>query len=198
MGFLNPCLLEIKLWIQDLLWRKKLKWNDSLPSDLQKKGKYIQENFNYVYKNEVPRFYGFNSLNRGTHFFSDSSSHAIGCVVYFRNIADESLVTVSFVIGKCRLVPLNEKTLSFLKLELEAAVTAVRIKNKLIENAKLNVNRILLWSDSKTVSKHIKNDNKRFPVFVIHCVTEIWEHSNKSKWHYIPGKFMLQMTTLDQ
>ena len=59
-------------------------------------------------------------------------------------------MNVSFVIGKCRLVPLNEKTLSVLKLELQAAVTVVRIKSKLIENAKLNVNRILLWSDCKT------------------------------------------------
>ena len=98
-------------------------------------------------------------------------------------------MNVSFVIGKCRLVPLNEKTLSVLKLELQAAVTAVRIKNKLIENAKLNVNRILLWSDCKTVSKYIKNDNKHFPVFVTYRVTEIREHSNKSKWHYIPGTF---------
>ena len=139
-------MLEIKLRIQDLLWRKKSKWNDSLPSDLQKKGKYTQENFNYIYKIEVRRFYSFNSLNRVIHVFSDSSSHAFGCAVYFRNITDESLVNVSFV----RLVPLNEKTSSVLKLELQEAVTVVRIKSKLIENAKLNVNRILLWSDCKT------------------------------------------------
>ena len=149
-GFFESLYARNKITVQDLLWRKKLKWNDSLPSDLQKKGKYTQENFNYIYKIEVRRFYGFNSLNRVIHVFSDSSSHAFGCAVYFRNVTDESLVNVSFVIGKCRLVPLNEKTLSVLKLELQAAVTVVRIKSKLIENAKLNVNRILLWSDCKT------------------------------------------------
>ena len=96
------------LLIQDL-WRKKLNWGDSLPSDLQKKWQYIQKNFNYVYKIEVPRFYGFNSLKGTTelHFFSDSSSRAFGCAVYFRNITDENLVNVSFVIGKSRLAHLN-------------------------------------------------------------------------------------------
>ena len=70
LGFLNPCLLGIKLLIQDLC-RKKLNWDDSLPSDLQKKWKYIQETFNCVYKIEVTRFYGFNSLEgtTGSHFF---------------------------------------------------------------------------------------------------------------------------------
>ena len=49
LGFLNFCLLETKLLIQDL-WKKKLNWEDLLPCDLRKKWKYIQENFNYVYK----------------------------------------------------------------------------------------------------------------------------------------------------
>ena len=104
LGFLNPCLLGIKLLIQDL-WRKKLNWDDSLPSNLQKKWKYIQENFSYVYKNEVPGFYSFSSLKGTTelHLFFDSSSHAFGRVVYFQNITEKNLVNVSFVIGKSRL-----------------------------------------------------------------------------------------------
>ena len=122
-------------------------------------------------------------------FISDSESHAFGCVVYFRNITEENLVNVSFVIGKGRLVLLNEKTLSIPKLELKAAETAVRIKNKLIEGTELNVNGIFFWTDPKKVLKYIENDNKRFPVFVTHRVTEITVHSNKNKQHYIPSKF---------
>ena len=110
-------------------------------------------------------------------FISDSESHAFGCVVYFRNITEENLVNVSFVIGKGRLVLLNEKTLSIPKLELKAAENAVRIKNKLIEGTELNANGIFF----KTVLKYIENDNKRFPVFVTHRVTEITVHSNKNK-----------------
>ena len=117
LGFLNPCLPGIKLLIQDL-WRKKLHCDNSLTSDLWKKWKYIQENFNYVYKIEVPRFYGFNSLKGTTelHFFSDSLCHAFGCVIYFQNITDKNLVNIKFLIRKRRLVPLSDKTLSIPKL----------------------------------------------------------------------------------
>ena len=123
LGFLNPYLAGIKLLIQDL-WRKKLNWDDLIPRNLQKKWKYIQENFSFVYKIEVPRFYGLDSLKGTTelHLFSNSSSHAFGCVVYFQNITDENVVSVSLVIGKGRLAPLNDKT-SIPKLELQAAVT---------------------------------------------------------------------------
>ena len=37
--------------------------------------------------------------------------------------------------------------------------------------------------------KYIKNDNKHFPVFVTHRVTEIRDNSNKREWHYVPSKF---------
>ena len=57
-------------------------------------------------------------------------------------------MNVSFVIGKSRLAPLNEKS-SIPKLE--SAVTAVRIKNKLIQEAEVNVNRIFFWTDPITV-----------------------------------------------
>ena len=125
IGFLNPCFLGIKLLVQDL-WRINL--DNSLPSDLQKTSKYIQENFSYIYKIEVPWFYGFNSLKDRTelHLFSNSSSHAFGCIVYFWNITDKNLINVSFVIGK-------SKSLSIPKLKLQGAVTAGHTKIKLIK-----------------------------------------------------------------
>ena len=82
---------------------------------------------------------------------------------------------VSLVIEKSRLAPLNKK-LSIPKLELQAAVTAIQIKNKLVEENKLNVNHIIFWTDLKTVLKLIKNDNKRFPISVTHHVTETGKH----------------------
>ena len=86
-------------------------------------------------------------------------------------------------------MPLNEKTLSILKLVLQEVVTAVHIKHKLTEGAKLNVNPIFISTDSKTVLKYIKNNNKHFPLFMTHHIIEIREHSNKSRWYYIPSKF---------
>ena len=86
---------------------------------------------------------------------SASSSHAFGRVEYFQNITDKNLVIVSLIIGKSRNAPSKKKT-SIVKLELQAVITAVRIKDKLIEGTKLNVNPIFFSTDSKTVLKDKK------------------------------------------
>ena len=65
---------------------------------------------------------------------------------------------VSIAIGKSRLAPLKEKRLSIPKLELQAAVTATRIKTKLLEETNFDVEKIYFWSDSKTVLKYIYNE----------------------------------------
>ena len=52
-GFFEFLFARNKVLIKDLC-RKKLNWDNSLPSDLQKKWKYIQKNFIQVYKIEVP------------------------------------------------------------------------------------------------------------------------------------------------
>ena len=91
------------------------------------------------------------------HIFADSLSKAYDCAAYFR-VVENNKGKVSFVIGKSRLGPLKEKRLSIAKLELQAAVTAARIKTKLLEETNFDVERIYFWSDSKTISKYICNE----------------------------------------
>ena len=119
------------------------------------------------------------------HIFADSSSKAYGCAAYFR-IVENNKAKVSFVIGKSRLTPFKEKRLSIPKLELQAAVTATRIKTKLLEETNFDVKRIYFWSDSKTVLKYIYNEKKHFPVYVMHKLDEVRSNSNITDWNYIP------------
>ena len=41
----------------------------------------------------------------------------------------------------------------------------IRIKNKLVSDAEINVSKVLFWIDSKIYLKYIKNNNKRFSYF---------------------------------
>ena len=86
------------------------------------------------------------------------------------------------------MVSLNEKTLRTTKLELKAALTTVRIKNKSLDEAKFTVKRIFFRADSKTLLKYIQDKNKRFQVYVTHQKREIRKHSDIENWHYIPIK----------
>ena len=95
---------------------------------------------------------------------------------------------VSFVLGKSRLAPIKEKRLTIPKLELQAALIAVRIKEKLVKEANVQVSKLYFWSDSKTVLKFIRNENTRFPTYVMHRINEIRSSSDISDWHFVPGK----------
>ena len=54
---------------------------------------------------------------------------------------------VLFVLGKSRLATIKEKTLTTPKLELQAALIAVRIREKLVKEANVQVSKLYFWSD---------------------------------------------------
>ena len=65
------------------------------------------------------------------HVFEDTSSCAYGAVAYLE-FKSNSEFKCSFVIGKSRIAPIKENSLSISKLELHAAVTVSRIKVKIM------------------------------------------------------------------
>ena len=186
LEFVAPCLIEPKLIIQEL-WERNIDWDQNLPADLAiRVTKWINSVYN-LSKIEIPRYYQINmSVEQPElHIFADSSSKAYGCAAYLRLVKDDQ-VQVLFVIGKSRLAPLKEKRLSIPKLELQAATIAVRIKVKLLSETNFNVKKIYFWGDSKAVLKYIYNENKHFPVYVMHRLDEIRSNSSINDWNYIP------------
>ena len=119
------------------------------------------------------------------HIFAGSSSKAYSCAAYF-TVVENTKAKVSFVTGKSRLARLKEKCLSISKLELQAAVTANRIKKMLLEETNFDVERIYFWRDSKTALKYIYNEKKHFPVYIMHRLDEIRSNSKITNWNYIP------------
>ena len=64
--------------------------------------------------------------------------------------------------GKSRLAPIRNKTMTIPRLELQAVVLASRLKTTIIEELKLNIDSVHLWSDSGSVLKYIRNKNLNF------------------------------------
>lgn len=64
--------------------------------------------------------------------------------------------------------------LIILKLELQAAVIATRLKCKILEQSSIGVSKIFFWSDYQAV----------YPSYVIYCVKEI----NPVQKYLIPGR----------
>ena len=151
LGFLAPCLIEPKLIIQEL-WQRNIEWDQILPADLEYRTNKWINSVKYLSKIEFSRYYRINiSVKKPElHIFADSLSNAYDCTAYFR-VIENNKPKVSFVIGKIRLVLLKENRLSIPKLELQAAVTATRIKTKLLEENNFDEERVYFWRDSKTV-----------------------------------------------
>ena len=77
LGTLNPCILELKLIIQEL-WRRKIEWDNIIPKDLFDRFNKFQNGFIYLEKIEINRYYGFDSSVEKTelHIFAESSNQA--------------------------------------------------------------------------------------------------------------------------
>ena len=118
------------------------------------------------------------------HIYLDASNSAYAAVTYFKSIASNKSV---FVLSKSRLSPIKEKTLTTPRLELQATVTAVRLKDKIVEIFDIQFVSTKIWVDSRIVLKYIKNTNWNFPIFVINSLNEIRLNSNVVDWNFILG-----------
>ena len=140
----------------------------------------------------VPRWFGFHpSLTNKIelHIYCDASEIAYGAVAYLRCLEENAnQYSVSFVLSKSRLTPMKDRTLTILKLELQAAVLATRLEVSVLEQLKFRVNKTYFWTDSQITLKYIKNESKRFPIFVMNRLHEIRANSDTTEWNYVPGE----------
>ena len=88
--------------------------------------------------------------------------------------------------SKSRLAPIRNKTMTISRLELQAAVLASRLKVIIVDELKLNIGSVRLWSGSATVLKYIGNENVNFRQFKMHRANEIRNNSNIQDWRFIP------------
>ena len=106
-------------------------------------------------------------------------------MAYLRVVDVEGNISCSFVMSKNRVAPL--KVISLPRLELQAAVMSVRLKEKLSVEMSYPVHEIRFWSDSEIVLQYISNESRRFKTFVSNRVAEIRSHSEANNWSHIPG-----------
>ena len=142
LGILNPCILELKLIVQELWWGE-IEWDSIMPKDLLDRFNKFQNGFIYLENIEINRYYGFDSSTETTELqiFADSSNQAYGAVAYIRDVKKDR-VNISFLLGKSRLAPLDKNALTIPKLEISAAVVAVRMKVKLLEESNISINKV--------------------------------------------------------
>ena len=189
LGFLAPFTLIPKLLLQEMC-RKNMSWDDPIPQvfSLQWTGWLLDlERVAELKVNRCIKPKGFRGPIHGQlHHFADASDHGYGTVSYLRLENQDKEVHMAFMLGKARVAPLKQTTIP--RLELTAAVLAVKVDRMLRNEMPLDLEESCFWTDSQTVLKYINNDTKRFHTFVANRVASIRETTKVTQWRYIGSK----------
>ena len=71
-----------------------------------------------------------------------------------------------------------------LKLELQAALLAARLKREITQALTVTVNQVFMWTDSTTVLQWI-NSNEKQPILVANRVCDILEYISVDQWNHV-------------
>ena len=188
LGIAAPITIRLRI-IQQLLWRKGVKWDDILTSDI------LPELFDLI--SEIPSFSKTIAIPRHAflgqaseitlHIFCDASYSAIAAVAYFVYHSSASqFPKPSFILGKARVAPLKQHTIT--KLELQAALIGSRLCKFIKNEHTLFIADTVLWTDSTTVLQWIRGSEKRQQIFVANRVAEILDNTHVRQWRHCPGE----------
>ena len=186
LGLVCPFVLQAKCIFQDECKADK-GWDDELePGNHRRWIKWLTE-LPMMEKFEIqrckePRDFGVPARVQ-LHHFCDASSTAYGAVSYVRLVNQKGIPHCTFQLGKSRLAPIKPMTIP--RLELLAAVVAVRLDSMLRREMRLEIHETIFWTDSMIVLQYIKNTSKRFHTFVSNRVAIIHDGSLPSQWRHV-------------
>ena len=110
---------------------------------------------------------------------------AMATVQYINSTLLASGSTLSFLISKTKVAPL--KRLPIPALELGAAVLLTKLANHVLDNSKLPISHIHLWTDAKAALIWIRSLPRRWEEFVGNRVALIQERIANAQWGHVPG-----------
>lgn len=189
LGFLAPVTFPAKHLLQELC-RLNLSWDEDIPNTHAQSWKPWLQGLETLADFNITRSFKAKKFGKvelaQLHYFCDASEVGYGMVTYLRLVNGQEQAHVKFVMGKSRVAPLRLMTIP--RLELTAAVLAVRIHQMLINELKLDLETSLFWTDSTTLLKYIRSDSRQFHTFVANRVNAIRGMSDVSQWKHVPGK----------
>lgn len=189
LGFICPFVFTAKNILQDLC-KLNFAWDKDLPDHYIEMWREWMAGLSCIGELSVNRCLKPKSFGPITsaqlHHFSDASESGYGCVTYLRLTNSKLEVHTSFIMGKSRVAPLKHTTMP--RMELTAAVLAVRMDRMIKAELQLALENSIFWTDSTSTLKYIQNENKRFKTFVANRVNTIREFTKVKQWRYINTK----------
>lgn len=191
LGFLVHLLVHAKVLLQEI-WRNDVGWDVQLPISLSNKWLIWVHHLMQVENLHIPRLYSPRMSPHlpksiQLHVFVDASMEAYATSAYFR-IEDEDGVDSCLVGAKSRVAP--NKPISVPRLELQGAVLGNRFAESILQSHySLNIEKTVIWCDSKTVLYWLNTEPRRYSQFVAFRIGEILDSKINVQWRWIPSEF---------
>ncbi|XP_064647104.1 uncharacterized protein LOC135499961 [Lineus longissimus] len=169
------------------LCRNNTDWDQPLPDELRPQWEDWRQDLHNLSNLKIQRCYKpseFGTFKSAElHHFSDASLTGYGQCSYLRQVDMQGQVYCSLVMAKARVAPLKPVTIP--RLELQAAVVSVKICALLNHELANSGLKNIFWTDSKVVLGYIKNEARRFHIFVANRIQRIHESSSPDQWRYV-------------
>ncbi len=153
LGTLSPCLLRGKLLIQDL-WRQEVDWDQPISEEHDRKWIQIKQEMDGLGDIQIPRYIGGEKYK--LLCFTDSSKDCYSACVYL-HCQVSTHYQCNLIFCKSRVSPIGKKSLTIPRLELLSVLIGVRCLKFAETHLKVNVEKRMLFSDSKCCLHWIKS-----------------------------------------
>ncbi len=154
LGFLAPVVLPAKIMLQELC-RRNFGWDETVPHDILRGWTRWLKELNALSEFKVERCVKpikcGSCIHAQLHHFSDASEQGYGTVTYLRIQNSSGDIHVSFLMGKARVTPLKDITVP--RLELTAAVLAVRVDLMLKKELRLQLQESVFWTSGDMLAQ---------------------------------------------
>ena len=152
LGLVSPVIVPAKKLLQDLC-QQKIGWDDEIVLEELTLWRSWISGLPKLSQVAITRHLkpaDFSEVRScHLHHFADASQVPYGAVAYVRFVSANRQIHCSFLTAKSRLAHVKPMTIP--RLELSAAVLAVRIDRALREELELTIDKSVFWSDSTSV-----------------------------------------------
>lgn len=186
LGFLAPVTIRGKILLRDMVAGTK-DWDDPISEEFKTHWDEWESCLHSLTSLQIPRTYHqvpkVDIAERNLHVYSDASEKAISAVAYMRTVDSEQNSHIGFVMGKSKVAPKQGHTIP--RLELCAAGLAVELAELVCDELCLPPETVTYYTDSKVVLGYLKNETRRFYVYVANRVAKIRRFSSPQQWFYV-------------
>lgn len=189
LGFIAPFVLIGKKILQQMC-RERIDWDEPLPDEVRSQWEIWLMALPLLSDIKIQRCHIPNTFGSVQHYelhhFADASETGYGQCTYLRITNASGEVHCSFVMGKSRVTPSKITTIP--RLELTAAVVAVKVSNLLKKELNIQNLQEYFWTDSRVVLGYINNEARRFHVFVANRIQRIKQSTDPTQWKHVSSQ----------